>query len=58
MMTCTICNDAGWMCETHENEAFPCQFCEHGGTAMPCICNEDELRPPAGFVSLIYPKGH
>jgi hypothetical protein len=35
-MTCTICNDSGWLCELHEHEPFPCQFCELGGTAMPC----------------------
>ena len=57
-MTCPICKDCGWICETHALEAWPCELCNAAG--VPCACNP-EVRAPPGFKSIASvddPKAH
>jgi hypothetical protein len=57
-MKCGVCEDTGWVCETHENRPGACsaspRACRCGAPGMPClVCNEPESnerpRMPAGF---------
>ncbi len=59
-MTCTVCDDTGWVCENHPDRPSDCcgnskRACTCGGAGKPCpMCNQpapgERPRMPADFV--------
>jgi len=53
-MTCSLCEDTGWVCERHSEMAWDGDHaCGCGAAGMPCVrCNPSDLdnppRLPAG----------
>jgi hypothetical protein len=62
-MKCSLCEDSGWVCESHPEKPWDGEHaCRCGGAGMPCPnCNPaDERtapRPPKGFRVVLDKKG-
>ena len=52
-MKCAVCEDCGWVCETHPDRPFQGEHaCTCGDAGEPCPrCNDDDTEPraPTGF---------
>ncbi|SHH20052.1 hypothetical protein SAMN05444169_6285 [Bradyrhizobium erythrophlei] len=63
VMKCTLCEDCGWVCESHHDRPWEGKdACTCGGAGMPCPwCNlpekDEEPRLPDGFKTEFDKKG-
>jgi hypothetical protein len=62
-MTCTCCQDCGWVCEDHPDKPWEGEHaCACGGAGAPCpTCNAPTegamLRMPKGFKTVLDKDG-
>jgi len=63
LMKCSVCEDSGWVCETHPDKPWEGEHaCRCDGAGMPCPkCNVPEKneppRPPAGLKTQFDKRG-